>query len=210
MHNNIYVCVCVCEWVCGVWVAWDVQVLIIYCMFALHSSACEMRGKMPQEMAMGWQKGQWRGQGGELWVGGVPLYWHLASCFCCTLMRHLHISPRPEPTINAASECNNFARQLLLLMQIKVPKDDWKLRTNTSATLTVCVWDRYSTHVCFGLGQACIIYSLQLFWPTGLGRQHSGPHSCCQECRIENFLNIIIYLWSYLEGVIAAIKSNEK
>lgn len=64
IYIHICVCVGVCEWVCGVWVAWDVQVLIIYCMFALHSSACEMRGKMPQEMAMGRGKGTMEAGGG--------------------------------------------------------------------------------------------------------------------------------------------------
>lgn len=174
-----YMCVNVCVWGCicvylcvrvcvslWVWEAWDVQVLIIYCMFALHSSACEMGGKMPQ--------GGWKGYVAEgAWhCTGI---WRVATA---ALMRHLHISlAKPalgRPHDKRSQRMQQFCSATLLLMQIKVAKDDWKVHTSAS------VWDRYSSHVCpcvcFGLGQACIIYSLQLFWPTGLGSPHSGPH----------------------------------
>lgn len=81
----IYVCLCVHVFLhvgvsVWVWEAWDVQVLIIYCMLALHSSACEMGGKMPQG-------GRKDCVTEEAWhCTGI---WRVATA---ALMRHLHIT----------------------------------------------------------------------------------------------------------------------
>lgn len=107
-QNLPYMCVnvrvCVSVWV---WEAWDVQVLIIYCMFALHSSACEMGGKMPQ----GGRKGYVAKRRGTTLAFGELLLLHL--CGICIFRWPSRRSA--GRTINAASECNNFARQLCCL-----------------------------------------------------------------------------------------------
>lgn len=77
VHVRVFLHVGVSVWV---WEAWDVQVLIIYCMLALHSSACEMGGKMPQG-------GRKDCVTEEAWhCTGI---WRVATA---ALMRHLHIT----------------------------------------------------------------------------------------------------------------------
>lgn len=77
VHVRVFVHVGVSVWV---WETWDVQVLIIYCMLALHSSACEMGGKMAQGDRKGCvTEGAWHCTG----------IWRVATA---ALMRHLHIT----------------------------------------------------------------------------------------------------------------------
>lgn len=141
---RVFVRVCVSLWV---WEAWDVQVLIIYCMFALHSSACEMGGKMPQ----GGRKGYVAG-GGAWHCTGI---WRVATA---ALMRHLHISlAKPalgRPHDKRSQRMQQFCSATLLLMQIKVAKDDWKVHTSAS----VCVCERQIFEPCVTV---CVLWS----WP---------------------------------------------